>query len=148
MDAAKDALTAIVLDPKYHDVLALVKGFRNGIVYGWKVRFPHALVMTFLFRSQKYALSVLSLHPPAPLSMLHTVRWARTSSSSLTPAARTRSTSAALCLSTSRSCCCKSTSMPRSSATTRSWPASSAATLSLASTRRSTTRYVGTAMWW
>lgn len=34
----------IALDPKYHDVLTLVKGVRNGIVYGSKVRFPHALV--------------------------------------------------------------------------------------------------------
>ena len=33
-----------MLDPKYHDVLTLVKGIRNGIVYGTKVRFPHALV--------------------------------------------------------------------------------------------------------
>lgn len=41
----------IALDPKYHDALTLVKGVRNGIVYGSKVRFPHALVMIFLFRS-------------------------------------------------------------------------------------------------
>ncbi|KAF2088057.1 peroxisomal membrane protein 4 [Saccharata proteae CBS 121410] len=41
----------IVLDPRYHDLFALVKGIRNGIVYGTKVRFPHALVMIFLFRS-------------------------------------------------------------------------------------------------
>lgn len=38
------ALEKIVLDPKYHDILTLVKGVRNGIVYGSKVRFPHALV--------------------------------------------------------------------------------------------------------
>jgi hypothetical protein len=38
------ALDKIVLDPKYHDVLTLVKGVRSGIVYGSKVRFPHALV--------------------------------------------------------------------------------------------------------
>jgi peroxisomal membrane protein 4 len=31
-------------------LLAIVKGFRNGAVYGAKIRFPHALVMTFLFR--------------------------------------------------------------------------------------------------
>ncbi|KAJ2847087.1 hypothetical protein IWW36_004030, partial [Coemansia brasiliensis] len=41
----------IVLDPRYHDVLSLVKGFRNGVVYGSKIRFPHALVMTLLFRT-------------------------------------------------------------------------------------------------
>jgi hypothetical protein len=39
-----DAVNRIILDPKYHDVLTLVKGVRNGIVYGTKVRFPHALV--------------------------------------------------------------------------------------------------------
>uniref|UniRef100_A0A8C1ZVR4 Wu:fe02h09 n=1 Tax=Cyprinus carpio TaxID=7962 RepID=A0A8C1ZVR4_CYPCA len=31
--------------------LAVVKGFRNGAVYGAKIRAPNALVMTFLFRS-------------------------------------------------------------------------------------------------
>ncbi|KAF2100137.1 mitochondrial carrier [Rhizodiscina lignyota] len=46
-----DALEKIILNPKYHDVLTLVKGVRNGIVYGTKIRFPHALVMIFLFRS-------------------------------------------------------------------------------------------------
>ncbi|KAK8203872.1 Tim17/Tim22/Tim23/Pmp24 family-domain-containing protein [Phyllosticta capitalensis] len=46
-----DAAERIALDPKYHDILTLVKGLRNGIVYGAKVRFPHALVMIFLFRS-------------------------------------------------------------------------------------------------
>ncbi|RDW60234.1 peroxisomal membrane protein 24 [Coleophoma crateriformis] len=45
------ALESIILDPKYADVLSIVKGARNGAVYGCKVRFPHALVMIFLFRS-------------------------------------------------------------------------------------------------
>ncbi|KAJ2082310.1 hypothetical protein H4R24_001686 [Coemansia sp. RSA 988] len=40
-----------VLDPRYHSVLSLIKGFRNGVVYGTKIRFPHALVMTLLFRT-------------------------------------------------------------------------------------------------
>jgi hypothetical protein len=44
LQALEAALEKIVLDPKYHDVLTLVKGVRNGIVYGSKVRFPHALV--------------------------------------------------------------------------------------------------------
>ncbi|KAJ1966561.1 hypothetical protein IWQ62_002395 [Dispira parvispora] len=44
-------LTSIILNPKYHDLLSILKGLRNGLVYGAKVRFPHALVMTFLFRS-------------------------------------------------------------------------------------------------
>jgi hypothetical protein len=40
----ENALTRFILDPKNHDLLTLVKGVRNGIVYGTKVRFPHALV--------------------------------------------------------------------------------------------------------
>ncbi|KAJ2162317.1 hypothetical protein GGF46_000808 [Coemansia sp. RSA 552] len=44
-------MEGFVLDPYYHDALSLVKGFRNGVVYGSKIRFPHALVMTLLFRS-------------------------------------------------------------------------------------------------
>jgi hypothetical protein len=47
----QDALNRIVLDPSNRDLLAIVKGARNGAVYGAKVRFPHALVMVFLFRS-------------------------------------------------------------------------------------------------
>lgn len=35
---------------KYQPALAAVKGLRNGVVYGAKIRAPHALVMTFLFR--------------------------------------------------------------------------------------------------
>ena len=31
--------------------LAVVRSFRQGVVYGAKIRFPHALVMTLLFRS-------------------------------------------------------------------------------------------------
>lgn len=41
----------IITDPAYHDYLAILKGARNGLVYGAKVRFPHALVMTLLFSS-------------------------------------------------------------------------------------------------
>lgn len=41
----------IILDPKYKQPLVLLKAIRNGAVYGAKVRFPHALVMIFLFRS-------------------------------------------------------------------------------------------------
>ncbi|KAJ2430256.1 hypothetical protein IW137_001527 [Coemansia sp. RSA 1287] len=40
-----------ILSPQYRDILSLVKGFRNGVVYGTKIRFPHALVMTLLFRT-------------------------------------------------------------------------------------------------
>lgn len=38
------ALEQIILDPRYHDLLSLLKTARNGIVYGTKIRFPHALV--------------------------------------------------------------------------------------------------------
>ena len=34
----------ILLDPRNAGVLAVIKAFRNGAVYGAKVRFPHALV--------------------------------------------------------------------------------------------------------
>ncbi|KAF8455645.1 peroxisomal membrane protein [Terfezia claveryi] len=50
MDPIMKTLTAFILDPKNHDVLAIFKGLRNGLVYGSKIRFPHALVMTVLFR--------------------------------------------------------------------------------------------------
>ncbi|KAK7744905.1 hypothetical protein SLS53_003138 [Cytospora paraplurivora] len=45
------AVERTLLNPRYHDILAVVKGARNGAVYGAKVRFPHALVMILLFRS-------------------------------------------------------------------------------------------------
>lgn len=51
MDSIKATLTRILLDPANHDLLAILKGTRNGLVYGAKIRFPHALVMTLLFRS-------------------------------------------------------------------------------------------------
>lgn len=34
----------------YAPILRVLRGFRNGAYYGAKIRFPHALVMTFLFR--------------------------------------------------------------------------------------------------
>ena len=40
----KSAVERVVLDPRYKDILGVVKGARNGAVYGSKVRFPHALV--------------------------------------------------------------------------------------------------------
>ncbi|RQM05064.1 hypothetical protein DH86_00003642, partial [Scytalidium sp. 3C] len=45
------ALESVILDPKNAEYLAILKAARNGAVYGTKVRFPHALVMIFLFRS-------------------------------------------------------------------------------------------------
>jgi len=43
------AIHAILSNPQYHDYLAILKGARNGFVYGVKVRFPHALIMAILF---------------------------------------------------------------------------------------------------
>jgi len=51
MEALTRALERVILNPKYADYLAVIKAARNGAVYGAKVRFPHALVMIFLFRS-------------------------------------------------------------------------------------------------
>ncbi|KAM0787468.1 hypothetical protein ACM66B_003545 [Microbotryomycetes sp. NB124-2] len=48
------ALDRFVNNPAFHDVLGIVKGARNGLVYGAKVRFPHALVMTLLFHSGSF----------------------------------------------------------------------------------------------
>lgn len=49
-----EALQAIIADPAYHDYLAILKGARNGFVYGAKVRFPHALIMAILFGRGEY----------------------------------------------------------------------------------------------
>lgn len=53
MESLRLAATEFILTPEYHDFLSVVKGFRNGLVYGAKIRFPHALVMTLLFRRSK-----------------------------------------------------------------------------------------------
>ena len=45
------ALTQSLLDPANHAILSIIKGARNGLVYGAKIRFPHALVMVTLFGS-------------------------------------------------------------------------------------------------
>nr|XP_027801105.1 peroxisomal membrane protein 4 [Marmota flaviventris] len=51
LQALLKAVNALLRKRRYHAALTLIKGFRNGIVYGVKIRAPHALVMTFLFRS-------------------------------------------------------------------------------------------------
>ncbi|KAF2742639.1 peroxisomal membrane protein 4 [Sporormia fimetaria CBS 119925] len=61
LHAIEAALEQVILDPKYHDILTLVKGIRNGVVYGAKVRFPHALVMIFLFRSGTFRQKTLAV---------------------------------------------------------------------------------------
>ena len=45
------AVERFILDPANHDILAIIKAVRNGLVYGTKVRFPHALVMVLLFKT-------------------------------------------------------------------------------------------------
>ncbi|ERF73601.1 hypothetical protein EPUS_00854 [Endocarpon pusillum Z07020] len=51
MESIKDIINSIVLNPDLAPLLTIIKSARNGAVYGAKVRFPHALVMVFLFRS-------------------------------------------------------------------------------------------------
>jgi peroxisomal membrane protein 4 len=36
-EVALQKVNEILADPKYHDILAILKGFRNGLVYGVKV---------------------------------------------------------------------------------------------------------------
>ncbi|XP_067856364.1 peroxisomal membrane protein 4 [Heptranchias perlo] len=45
------AVNRLLRERRLRSALAAVKGFRNGVVYGAKIRAPHALVMTFLFKS-------------------------------------------------------------------------------------------------
>ena len=54
-------LQAVLLDPQYHDYLAILKGARNGLVYGMKIRFPHALLMSILFGRGRSAVASNSL---------------------------------------------------------------------------------------
>ncbi|XP_048204978.1 peroxisomal membrane protein 4 [Perognathus longimembris pacificus] len=51
LQALLQAVNALLRQRRYHAALAVVKGFRNGVVYGVKIRAPHALVMTLLFKS-------------------------------------------------------------------------------------------------
>jgi len=44
-----------------HEILCAIKGFRNGVVYGVKIRAPHALVMTFLFSKEPFHLKLLMI---------------------------------------------------------------------------------------
>jgi len=43
------SIQEFISNPAFHDYLAILKGARNGFVYGVKVRFPHALIMAILF---------------------------------------------------------------------------------------------------
>lgn len=58
-----DKLTQnVLLNPDWQEVLAIVKGARNGFVYGCKIRFPHALVMSFLFREGSWVIRYFIEH--------------------------------------------------------------------------------------
>ena len=48
-DTTMASLQRIISNPAYHDYLGILKGARNGFVYGVKIRFPHALIMAILF---------------------------------------------------------------------------------------------------
>ncbi len=54
-------LTTLINVPDYHFLFSLLKGFRNGIVYGCKVRFPHSLVMTTLFKDGTVSEKILTI---------------------------------------------------------------------------------------
>ncbi len=60
------ALQAVLDNPRYHDYLAILKGARNGLVYGLKVRFPHALIMAILFGRGEYVVFIFPSYTHAP----------------------------------------------------------------------------------
>ncbi|ESO97467.1 hypothetical protein LOTGIDRAFT_159501 [Lottia gigantea] len=61
MAAAIQIINKILASGDHHAILSLIKGLRNGIVYGAKVRFPHALVMTFLFKSDSLRNKIIGI---------------------------------------------------------------------------------------
>ncbi|XP_060066762.1 peroxisomal membrane protein 4-like [Ylistrum balloti] len=48
--ALVESVNRLLASGNYQPLLSVIKGFRNGAVYGAKVRFPHSLVMTLLFK--------------------------------------------------------------------------------------------------
>lgn len=64
MSGLQATLDQVVRNPAYHDILAILKGARNGLVYGARVRGPHALVMSLIFQSGSYVSP--SLFPSCP----------------------------------------------------------------------------------
>ncbi|XP_074646215.1 peroxisomal membrane protein 4-like [Tubulanus polymorphus] len=55
MAAPVEYINHLLASGKYRVILSMIKGFRNGAVYGCKIRFPHALVMAFLFKNGSLA---------------------------------------------------------------------------------------------
>lgn len=62
-----DVVQTVLANPAYNDYLSVLKGARNGLVYGAKVRFPHALIMAILFGRGEYVQS-------APASCIHQLK--------------------------------------------------------------------------
>ncbi|KAI9712932.1 MAG: hypothetical protein M1828_001528 [Chrysothrix sp. TS-e1954] len=71
-------VNSILLDPKNHDLLTLVKALRNGLVYGTKVRLPHALVMVFLFRTGTLSSKLRAIYSATRLHALNLASFAFT----------------------------------------------------------------------
>jgi len=44
----------ILNDPSYHGFLSAIKGLRQGLVYGAKIRLAHSIVQAFLFRREPW----------------------------------------------------------------------------------------------
>ncbi|KAK0043992.1 peroxisomal membrane protein 4 [Biomphalaria pfeifferi] len=61
MAALLDAVNRLLASGEHKHILSVIKGFRNGAVYGAKIRFPHALVMTFLFRNGSLKDKILAI---------------------------------------------------------------------------------------
>ena len=40
------------------DIWTVLRGFRNGFIYGMKIRLPHAFVMTLLFNRKEFGLTL------------------------------------------------------------------------------------------
>ncbi|KAH8082626.1 peroxisomal membrane protein 4 [Filobasidium floriforme] len=55
-------LQQFLSNPLYHDLFSIIKGARNGFVYGCKIRFPHALVMTLLFSNRSWPEKVRAIY--------------------------------------------------------------------------------------
>lgn len=55
MSVVSYIVNSFLNNPSYHSTLSLIKGLRQGIVYGAKIRFAHSLVQAFLFRREPWS---------------------------------------------------------------------------------------------
>ncbi|GJN89014.1 hypothetical protein Rhopal_001985-T1 [Rhodotorula paludigena] len=69
------ALDRFVANPAHHDVLAILKGARNGLVYGARVRAPHALVMTLVFHSGSWRQRLMYMYRATKQHSLNLARF-------------------------------------------------------------------------